>query len=84
MKCEQCHKRYVGSTINSFRKRFNNHKSSLLRYRKGKRSIQGEHLYLHFFAEGHVGLNDVKVQIIDRTDVTKPTEREAFWTFKLD
>ena len=79
LKCGRCHKHYVGSTINSFRKRFNNHKSSLLRYGKGKKGMPGEHLYSHFFAEGHVGLNDVTEQIIDRTDVTEPTEREAFW-----
>ena len=84
LKCERCHKHYVGSTINSFRKRFNIHKSSLHRYGKGKRGIPAEYLYSHFFAEGDVGLNDVRVQIIDRTDVTKSTEREAFLTFKLD
>ena len=41
---------------------------------RGKRGISGEHLYSHFFAEDHVGL----------TDVTKPTEMEALWAFKLD
>ena len=84
LKRERCHKHYVGSTINSFRKRFNNHKSSLHRYGKGKRGIPAEYLYSHFFAEDHVGLIDVRVQIIDRTDVTQSTEREAFWAFKLD
>ena len=53
LKCERCRKDYVGSTINSFRERFNNHESSLLRYGKGKRGILGEHLYSHFFAEGY-------------------------------
>ena len=33
-----------------------------------------------FFAEGNVGMNDVRVQVLDRTDATKPT----FWAFKLD
>ena len=75
LKCEEYQKYYVASTTNSFTRRFNNHESSLLRYGKGKR---GEHLYSHFFAEGHVGLNNVRVPIIDRTDLTKPTEREAF------
>ena len=35
----------------------------------------------------HISLRrgtDLKVQIIDKTDVCKPTEREAFWAFKLD
>ena len=53
-------------------------------YGKAKTAIPGEHLYSHFFAESHVGLNDVRVQIIDRINVTTPTEREAFWRFKFD
>ena len=53
LKCERCRKDYVGSTINSFRERFNNHESSLLRYGKEKKGILSEHLYSRFFAEGH-------------------------------
>ena len=34
--------------------------------------------------KGHDGLKYLKVQIIDKTDVCKPTEREAFWAFKFD
>ena len=34
--CTKCRKNYVGSTITSFRKRFNNHKRSLVRYGKGQ------------------------------------------------
>ena len=33
--CRKCGKKYVGSTITSFRKRFNNHKSSMNRYGRG-------------------------------------------------
>ena len=32
----------------SFRKRFNNHRSSLVRYKKGQRGIPGEH-FMHIF-----------------------------------
>ena len=48
--CTKCAKIYVGSTITSFRKRFNNHKSSLNRFGKGVRGVRGiagEHLYAH-------------------------------------
>ena len=31
------------------------------------RGICGEHLYAHFFEEGHLGLEDLDVQIIDVT-----------------
>ena len=65
-------KQYVGSTITSFRKRFNNHKSSLSRYGKGQRGMCGEHLYAHFWKEGHRGLDDVMVQVIDVANVRNP------------
>ena len=76
-------KRCLGSTTTPFRLRFNNHKSSLRRYKRGQRGICGEHLYAHFFGDGHIGLGDVSVQIIDVTDVRDPTVREGFWIQKL-
>ena len=81
--CKRCSKIYVASTVTSFRKRFNNHKSSLKRFGKGQRGIAGEHLYGHFFEEGHKDIEE-SVKIIDRTDVNDPTYREGFWTYKLD
>ena len=81
--CKKCGKQYVGSTITSFRYRFNNHKSSLTRFGREQRGICGEHLYSHFFSKGHSGLTDVSVPIIDKTDIGDPTTREGFWTHKL-
>ena len=40
-----------------------------MRYDKGQRGIPGEHLYSHFFSNGHEGVNDMTVLIIDKTDV---------------
>ena len=34
--CKRCSKIYVGSTVTSFRKRFNNHKINLKRFGKGQ------------------------------------------------
>ena len=76
-------KSYVGSTINMFRLRFNNHKGSFKRYGKGQRNIPGEHLYAHFFKEGHEGLSDLTV-IIDRLDVKNLTEHEGYWIYRLN
>ena len=73
LNCKRCSKIYVGSTVTSFRKRFNNHKSSLKRLGKGQRGIAGEHLYAHFLEEGHKGIEDIQVKIIDRTNVNDPT-----------
>ena len=72
--CKKCANIYVGNTITSFRKRFNNHKSSLNRFGNGVRGIAGEYLYAHFFESGHNGLEDVRV----------PTTREGLWAYKLD
>ena len=82
--CGKCSKQYVGSTITTFCLRFNNHKSSINWFSKGQRGLSGQHLYEHFFEEGHSGLNDFRAQIIDVTDVNKPTERESFWIEKLN
>ena len=68
--------------MTAFRKGFNNHKSSLIRYGKGQKEICGKHLYSHFYTEGHSGIKDFSVQIIDVTDVNNPTERESFWMEK--
>ena len=43
-----------------------------------------EHLHAHFFSPGHKGLCDVRVIFIDKTNVDRPTQREAFWVYKLD
>ena len=82
--CKSCGLLYVGNTITAFRLRFNNHKSSLNRYGRGQRNIAGQHLYAHFFGEGHLGLRDFMVQVIDCTNVNNPTERESFWIEKLN
>ena len=37
-----------------------------------------------FFSPGHNGMNDIRVIIIDKTNKGNPTQREAFWAYKLD
>ena len=61
--CSICAKQYVGSTITPFRMRFNIIKVHLIVW-KGQRGICDEHLYAHFYEDGHLGLENVKVQII--------------------
>ena len=81
--CKKCEKQYVGNTVTPFRKRFNNHKSSLNRFGKGQKEICGKHLYSHFYTKEHLGIKDLSVMIIDVTNVYNPTERESFWMEKL-
>ena len=44
--CKKCGLRYVGNTVTSFRLRFNNHKSSMMRYGKGQRGLAGQFLII--------------------------------------
>ena len=53
------------------------------RYGKGQRRIPNEHLYAHFYEEGHRGILDMSVKIIDKTNVNEPTNRQGFWAHKL-
>ena len=39
---------------------------------RGQKEICGKHLYSHFYTEGHSGIKDFSVQIIDLTDVNNP------------
>ena len=41
-------------------------------------------MHAHFFDPGHNGLSDIRVNIIDKTNKENPTQREAFWAYKLD
>ena len=63
--CEKCSKQYVGSTITSFRKRFNNYKSSLVRYGKVRGEYRETICMSIFFLKGNKGLDHVMV----KTDV---------------
>ena len=55
-----------------------------MRYGRGQRGVPGEHLYAHFFEDGHMGLEDVIVMIIYKTDVSKAVARGGFWVYKLN
>ena len=57
------------------------HKNSMRKYEQGVRKTAAEHLYAHFLAQG---LCDVRFIIINKTNVDIPTQREAFWVYKLD
>ena len=82
--CKKCGLQYVGNTVTTFRLRFNNHKSSMMRYGKGQRGMGGQKLYAHFYTEGYEGLMDLEIQMMDITDVNRPNERESFWIEKLN
>ena len=67
MTCKICGLQYVGSTTTKFRLRFNNYKSRI-RHHGRLEEVNREDddlLYKHLWSEGHNGLVDVKIQMID-------------------
>ena len=83
--CKVCQKQYVGSTITTFRKRFNQYKSNIKLYSEGRRGMKQEKLISHFFTDKHHGTyDDIKVQIINYCDANDQERREDFWIFNLN
>ena len=41
-------------------------------------------MYAHFYEEGHEGIENMTVKIIDKTNINEPTIREGFWAYKLN
>ena len=74
------------STITKLRLRFNNLKSRIRRHEMlGQADKESDDLsYRHFCSEGHSGLKDVKLQLIDRVNGEENLrEKEGQWAYKL-
>lgn len=86
LSCKTCGKQYVGSTSTKFRLRFNNHRSRLNAHGRmtPEERLDDDILYRHFFSEGHRGLEDISIQLIDRVDRTENLmDKEGQWAYKL-
>ena len=56
----------------------------MIRFGKSQRGIPGEDLYEYFFADGHMGIEDMMVKIIDKRNVNHPTNRKGFLVCRLN
>jgi len=77
----------VGSTVTKFRLRFNNHKARIRRHERlnGTQKENDDFLYKHFSEDGHNGLRDVKIQLIDRVNGEEELrDKEGQWAYKLN
>lgn len=85
--CKRCSVQYVGSTVTKFRIRFNNHKSRIRRHAR-LNEAQRENddlLYKHFWSDGHSGLDDMNIQLIDRVNGEEELrDKEGQWAYKLN
>ena len=92
LQCDCCDKKYIGSTKNKFRQRFNVYKSYFRTYaRKHNESslatgkpVPQASFFSHFFDEQHGGNFSVSIRIIDGADnVYSLRRKELFWQYKL-
>ena len=85
MTCKIFEKQYFGSTVPKFRSRFNQYKSIINLYEKGRRRFIQEPLIERFCSNNHNGShNDIKAQIIDYCDPNNPERREDLRIYHLD
>ena len=74
-----CLKQYVGQTVEKFRCRWNNYKDNGRKYQEYGTCMQ-QYLFEHFSEEGHHGfLEDVSIELTDKTDPSNPLQRENYW-----
>ena len=78
--CKTCSKQYAGESTDQFRRGWNNYyKSNDRKFRRGEPFMQ-EHLYEHFYSDGHNGfLEDVAITLIDKTDGRDSKNRGNHW-----
>ena len=87
IECRLCSKQYVGSTTTPFRNRFNNYKNGARKVPKvcpKKCNVYQEEFHRQFNSEGHNGMEDWKITIIDRAEkVLELMRRESYWQHRL-
>ena len=63
----------------SFHLRWNSYKDNDRKFQRNESCMQ-QHLYEHFYSEGHNGfLGIVSISLIDKTDGFQPKQRESYW-----
>ena len=95
LQCRICHVQNVGSTIRVYRGRFNNYKSVHRKFRENffdknigskvkQTKICQEKFHKYFCGEGHSGIEDWEVILIDSAETEKELRtKELFWQYKL-
>lgn len=84
--CKVCGLQYVGSTTTKFRLRFNNHKSRLRAHSKmsAANKDRDDTIYKHFHSDGHHGLQDVEIHLIDKVNSKEDLiAKEGQWAYRL-
>ena len=75
--CKKCKKQHVGSCITRFCTRFSNYRSCHRKFCGGHSVIQVS-FYAHFMLDGHCGINDWRIILIDKGCNKQETKNRAF------
>ena len=84
--CRKCGIQYVGSSTTNFRLSFHNHRSRInAHFRLCLENKSNDYsLYQQFHSLGHLGLEHVSIQLIDRAKGEKELrDKEGQWVYKL-
>ena len=76
--CKKCKKQYVGSCITRFRTRFNNYRSYHRKFCRGDSVIQVS-FHAHFMLDGHCGIDDWEITLIDKGAISRKLEKMSFF-----
>ena len=82
--CKVCGLQYVGSTTTKFW--FNNHKCRLRAHSKmsAANKDKDDAIYKHFHSDGHHGLRDVEIHLIDKVNTKEDLiAKEGQWAYRL-
>ena len=71
-------KQYVGSCITRFHKHFNNYRSCHRKFFRDHSVIQVS-FHAHFMQDGHCGIDDWKIILIDKGVINRKLDKESFF-----
>ena len=79
---KKCKKQYIGSCITRSRTRFNNYRSCHRKFCRGHSVIQVS-FHAHFMLDGHCGINDWEIILIDKGRNKQETRKKSFSNISL-
>ena len=86
--CTSCSKWYVGCTITPFRSCFSKYKIGASKVSKvylKKCNVYQQQFHRHFHFEGHNGIEDLKITIMENTEnVLELRRTESYWQHRPD
>ena len=88
IECRVCGEQDTGSTKSQFRSRANNYKSTHRKFiskkEVPKQALKQKRFYDYYCTEGHTGIEDWVITLIDRADTLKELKKkELYWMNKL-